>query len=350
MQRFQRAALAGILIGSVAGLSQTAAAQSQPTPPRPVSQPAPPQPSNRIGLPVQGWAIVRYSVNADGATENVRVTAAVPPSIDTTATIEAVESWTFSPAMRDGEAVAWHNNESAIAYGTAEPDAEVSEDFQERYEEVRLILEGAQPIDYGAARNSNTFLLEETAIQRGELGLALAQSAIISIGLEQPQDAYEKLTLATDPRINALTGQSLFAALQLRGQIAGLLGRSLDALETYERIESRLGPEQDNPFAALIADLRQLRQDREVLEVLGSVDDHLWHIGTDRRIFTIANIDGAVDKIEVECDGRRASLEFQPDVEWQLPDSWGDCELFVDADPGTMFNFYEFLAPAEAAE
>jgi len=66
------------------------------------------------------------------------------------------------------------------------------------------------------------------------------------------------------------------------------------------------------------------------------------------RSFTLANIEGEVEAIHAECDNRRRTLEYMPDVDWQLPDSWGNCVLFVAGEPDTSFRFLEFL-PAQGA-
>ena len=107
-----RRALSVLAVISFVGVAQHAAAQDGA--PRPTAQPAPPQPKNEAGQTIEGWAVVRYSVLANGKTDNVRVVDTVPPGIDTKATVDAVERWTFSPATADGKAVDWHNTESVV--------------------------------------------------------------------------------------------------------------------------------------------------------------------------------------------------------------------------------------------
>src|SRR5690606_27596915 len=134
-------------------------AAAQDGPPRPTAQPAPPQPKNKAGKTVEGWAVVRYSVLANGKTDNVRVVDTVPPGIDTKATVDAVERWTFSPATADGKAVDWHNTESVVVYRTEGARVEPSSDFEMRYQEIRAILEGEPPIDLEKAADMNDALL-----------------------------------------------------------------------------------------------------------------------------------------------------------------------------------------------
>jgi len=61
-----------------------------------------------------------------------------------------------------------------------------------------------------------------------------------------------------------------------------------------------------------------------------------------RRAFTIADVVGDLESIEVVCNRNRVSLEYQADVEWSLPDTWGECSLTVWGAKNTSFTFFEF--------
>jgi hypothetical protein len=353
------------LLAAAAAHGEKANAQ-QIVAPRATSQPVPPKPTNAGGVPVEAWAVVRYSVLSDGKVDNVNVVRIAPPSAATSQIVATVEQWTFDPGMEAGEAIDWHNNESVVSFGSA-ATSEASEAFTEAYGAVAAMIDAhgatvaaAQSADQEQAQASadgsdqsladavaaNDALLNEVATGAQEIGLALGQAALIRLAQLDPHGALELLRLATDPRVNALSGEELLVALQLRLQIETQLGRRADAIATYERIDAGVGPDETNPFASVAEELRNEHNDLEILQVLGRVEDHPWRIDTARRIFTIDNIDGTVQAIDAECDRRRLSLEYQPDVEWQLPDSLGECTLFVEAAEGTTFSFFELL-PAE---
>lgn len=338
-----------LLAGCAAG-SSTALGQGTIARPRALAQPPPPAPSNRAGAVVGGWAVVRFSVGADGALDNVRVVATAPPGIDTAATVDATRQWRFAPATHDGAAIDWHNFESVVLYPAPPPPAAASSEFDSRYRAVRTLLERPPPIDLQAAADANRQLLEQAAIRIDELGLAIAQSAIIAVGREDWHAAYDAVRLVTDPRVPALRGEDLFVGLQLRMQLADRLGRAADALETYARIAARLDPAQPDPFARGAEALRARLTNDPVLQAAGFIGQGPWRIAVARRTFTLADIDGGIRRIGVECDRRRLELEYRPDVEWRLPAGWGDCELFVAGEPGTTFRFFEFLTPAQPAE
>ncbi|MGD8341765.1 MAG: hypothetical protein PVH89_13360 [Gammaproteobacteria bacterium] len=103
------------------------------------------------------------------------------------------------------------------------------------------------------------------------------------------------------------------------------------------------GPDDPNPFSAVADSLRSSWQEAEILRVYGRIDESPWQIDAGRRIFTIDNVDGQVTSIEAECDSRHLTLDFQPEVDWQIPESLGRCSLLVNGESGTSFSFSAML-------
>lgn len=331
------AAALGIALG--VNVADTASAQGSLVAPQAIDQPQPPVPTNAAGMPVHGWAVVRYSVLGDGSTSNVRVLDIVPPVVNAAPVIEAVNQWTFRPATENDEPIDWHNAESLVVLAPEVAPASLSEAFRDRYDSIRQLLEAGS---YDEALLATDSLLDDcqTLI---ELGLVLGQRAIIFYGQDDLQSALGQLQLATDSRIPALPQEDLVVALRLRFQVEGLLGRRRDALDTYERLARFVDPESLVAFEELAERLREEWETIDALPVLARTDEEPWRITPSRRTFTFADVVGRIRSIDIECDRRAANLAFQADVEWSLPEAWGNCELFVDADPGTTFTYYEFL-------
>ena len=134
------------------------------------------------------------------------------------------------------------------------------------------------------------------------------------------------------------------------GQAEVELGRRQEALNTYRRIDYALDSDSRNPYAEIADLLAREWATVEALPVSGRVDDQPWRYTAERRSFTLADVVGRIDSIDVDCDLRRTTLAYQANAEWSLPASWGACELFVDGDPGTTFVYYEFLDPQDLAD
>ena len=67
-----------------------------------------------------------------------------------------------------------------------------------------------------------------------------------------------------------------------------------------------------------------------------------WTQALTRRTFTLAHAYGEIRSVEVECTERKARLQYEIGVEWNIPETWGSCSLIVDASRDTTFALYEF--------
>lgn len=331
----------------LAAIGLPAWAQSGLVAPRATATPQPPQPTNAQGEPVEGWISLRYTVRDDGTPTDIRAIDVMPPSIDPAATIEAVGNWTFSPGTRDGEAIDWFNNETIVVFNSEDVPSEPSQAFVDGYQAIVGMI---QEKNFDAAIPLSRKLIDEQAKRLEDIGVALAQSAFVYFGNGDFHAALHPIQQASDPRVPLLGGDDLFGALQIRMQVEQALGRSAEALQTYERLNTALGPNADDlgpTFVTIGEKLRDAVANAQYLPVAARVDDRPWRIDAERRFFYIEDIEGEIQTIDAECDTRKISLAFNPEDNYGLPDSFGDCVVFVHGDPGTEFTFVQVLPPSD---
>jgi hypothetical protein len=72
------------------------------------------------------------------------------------------------------------------------------------------------------------------------------------------------------------------------------------------------------------------------------VGEVAWSHALTSRTFTLANVQGRIRELHVECEKTTKTLDYEADAEWTIPESWGACTLQVSAKQGTTFAFYEF--------
>ena len=65
----------------------------------------------------------------------------------------------------------------------------------------------------------------------------------------------------------------------------------------------------------------------------------MWFYEPQRRTFSFDNIEGEVTSFEARCQRQRIKGEVTSDREWELPDDWGSCQVFVFGDDGATFDF-----------
>ena len=345
MPRRSSTLTAAFVAATLAAASLAALAQDETVAPRITSRATAPEIENRAGVPVEGWAVVRYSVLADGTADNIHVVDIAPPSADPDAVIEAVEDWSFAPATAGGEAIDWHNNEATVLFAGVGAGDTPPPEFLELYESTGA-LNDAQ--DFDAAREQSDELVNEVAVRRQDIAIALAQAAIAELGAGDFHAALGPLRLSTNAEAAALPAGDLFIALQLQFQNEIQLGRTLAALETYERLAAGYGPDEANPYTSVAEELQNAWDSEEFLAIFGMLGEaDPWYVRAGRGYFYIDNIEGEIDSLTAECDRQRLELDFQSDADYRLPDRFGDCVVFVDGEPGTSFSLVEVIVAEE---
>jgi len=277
-------------------------------------------------------------VLADGTTTNVHVIDVVPPRFSTKETIAAVNHWKFTPAMEGGRAIDWHNNEWAVVFADPNTPLDPTPAFMQTYQEAAALLQAKK---YDQAKAANEQLLSTVTARLHEIGLAETQSALVSLGLADPRRAYDAIRRATDPAVVTLLDDELRQVLQIRFGIEIALGRVVDALDTFARLGKFATPPDEKTTAQAKAIAEALKSDAAI-RVDGRVDGDPWIHVPSRRTFTLANIEGQVREIRLECDRKGQVLPYAADVDWTLPPGWGACTILVDAQKNTSFKLYEF--------
>ena len=73
----------------------------------------------------------------------------------------------------------------------------------------------------------------------------------------------------------------------------------------------------------------------------------LWQTGLLRREFEFSNLVGNFDHFELRCDYTRFVSPLNETSTWQVPASWGRCELLVFGASGATLTLVEY-SPAKS--
>ncbi len=306
--------------------------------PQPLEQPQPAAPEDRFGFSKEGWVVLRYIVRADGSTDDVVVIDKQPPELQHRDAVAAVEDWTFAPATPGGEPIDWYNNETVIRFGSPDAQGEPSPFTVQAYRETQALIDEGE---LERALRSNERMMMNVS-QLTAIGLGLMQNAVINLQLGDLHAAYAAIERATDPRVGALQGSDLIVALQYRNVLEMQLGYVMDALTTLERRRALAPVPDDDAVAANAAAIEQALSDGATVTHNAKIIEDVWRHALRRRTFAIELVNGDIEVINAECDRRTAELEYAPDAEWALPESWGACAVAVEGRDDTEFRFYEF--------
>jgi hypothetical protein len=111
--------------------------------------------------------------------------------------------------------------------------------------------------------------------------------------------------------------------------------------EAYRALEAVSGSRSGATASSELDADKQLPFDAQHLFEV-RVGDAAWSHVLTSRTFTIANVQGRIRELRVDCNKTAKNLDYAVDAEWTIPDSWGACTLHVGAKRGTTFALYEF--------
>jgi TonB family protein len=293
----------------------------------------------------QGWVKLRYSVLADGTTADVRVVDAMPPGLDPSDAVAAVQAWRFEPATAERAPIDWHNNLAVIVFSGERVAPGNSLEFAEAYEDTAALISAA---DYEVARLYIERMQSETVVTLEEMGLVQMQLAAIEHALGDPHAALHAIRRATEAAIPQLADEALALALEHRFALELELGLAADALATFERRAALTRLRSRDPLARQGAALREALEAPEAnFAVHARTDtDGGWEHALTWSTFAFDEVDGRNMSLGVECNRNKAVLPLETDMEMTIPAAWGECALLVEGPPETSFILYEFREPS----
>jgi hypothetical protein len=123
----------------------------------------------------------------------------------------------------------------------------------------------------------------------------------------------------------------------------------LDALDTFQRVETQENNDENiamlKPYVNQI--LNVLKSD-QVIAIPGKVkqDGDWWH-ALSRRAFSLRDVDGTLNTVELRCHNKSELYTATTDSTWNIPASWGRCSVRVVGDTDSQFTLLEIPTKSE---
>jgi hypothetical protein len=173
--------------------------------------------------------------------------------------------------------------------------------------------------------------IAESTVQ-GMQGQSLGSVAGTSTGFVQASRANQ---ISTEQTIKKEMGELAHSDPALRAAVMHL-GEVYQAEEAMTGLQSFRTLEWDVPAGdkGLPFQAQHLFQVR-----IGLVD---WVHPLTSRSFTLGSVTGRIRDLRVNCGKTQHKLKYEADVDWTVPEAWGQCTLNVRATRETMFALYEF--------
>ena len=283
----------------------------------------------------EGWVVLNYCVNTEGQAEQILVQATTGTEAFERAAIKALKASRFQPATRGGAPVQHCDRRSKYTFEMDPPAKQARRSFARAYREARDYLEAgdeaaAEPIIARLEQQGfkNLYEISYHRLLRGMLAdLRGAYATAV--------DAYES---ALDSGASRLPSKTV-AATRLRVfKLAVARGRYAAALDTYSEAKADATKKRVladyNPF---VDQVNALLTNAPAFATQGLLRGQCWSMKLLRRSFYLAEVEGQLDGIELRCGEHYAAFANVDDA-WLIPESWGECSLFVNGREGTTFK------------
>jgi TonB family protein len=299
----------------------------------------------------EGWVMLSFVISEAGEVGELMIEdSSGVPALEKAA-MEAVEDWRYTPAMQDGRPVEQAMVETRIVF-KLEGQTGASRDFITKYRRALNALNerdfaAAQPLiddlEFGGRKN----LYEDAWFWWLKYAHLEASGSTDTSAMQQSLQralGYVEEYLPPDQFVEA--AQRLYVSY----------AKSVDfssALATFERLRDAKTAQQSDHYERVIealtpsyARIQEIVASGEVISQEGRVGEFdYWVHDLLRRSFSVTNVSGQLDVLDVRC--KLATKRYSPvptDSTWTVPESWGECGVYIKGEPGTTFVFSEHPA------
>ena len=318
--------------------------------PVPIRRTAPIYPFELRTYGREGWVALSYIVSPEGKVIEPMIEDSSGIHEFERAAMNAVKDWRYKPATLNGEPVEQSMTRTIIRFQLQDRSNGASPSFITKYKKAQEHLKNHE-FDQAKA------VLDDLE-SGGRLNLYedswfwwlkyVYMDAVGGASLEQQRDvliraiAYEDDYLPRDAFVMAAV--RLFA-LRVRTEEYARALSLRDKLKSQK--DARKSPLYDQAVTAMDATAREIQalvdgdKTLKIDATIGGFD--YWVHGLLRRSFSITDINGQLDAVEVRCSKRNVRYDsVTGEHTWTIPKSYGDCGAYIKGTPGTTFAFYEY--------
>ncbi|HVY65153.1 MAG TPA: energy transducer TonB [Gammaproteobacteria bacterium] len=345
-------------------MAQTVAPPEQVyIPAEPISRTPPDYPLDGLK---EGWVLVSFIISEEGKVIEPMIEES-SDSIFDAPTLRAIKTWRYKPATLDGKPVEQSMVQTNISYrlqGANGARPRFIDKYRRAYpliaaksfaEANQLVeaLEKGQLNFYETAWLAwlKYYYLDATGTADPDTLIAWLRKALGSSGV--PTDDY------LQPDVLVSASQHLFVMEARRGDLS-------EAVMAYKRLEASTVAKRSKAYKDVMASLEpsyreimNLVAGPKIIQQTARVGEHnYWVHRMLRRSFAFGDVQGGkLDVVDVRCTrANRRFVSMPENTILKIPDSWGECGVYIKGDEGATFAFEEYPAgyaraadPAEVA-
>lgn len=309
------------------------------TPPKPIERVNPSYPINAARENREGWARLSYIIEKDGSVSNVLVTETSGSKDFAKAAEYAISKWQFKPAFENGEPIQQCVNSVQMSFKMRKGGAKgVTRRFNTKYKATVKALDAK---DYKKVESLLTEMRSIRKLHLSENNYLHLLSANYQAVLGNNKQQLHHLNRVS---MELLPEEAQLSILDKRFVLYITEHQYFQAYKTYKLLQklNAAKPRMDH-YDGIIDKIDALIESEQNIVVNGNMEEeNYWHYPLVRNSFSLVNIEGKLNKLDVRCANKRHIYTVEENNIWEIPKSWKSCNIYVYGDNNSKFNVVEY--------
>lgn len=297
-------------------------------------------PSSSARKRQEGWVKISFVVTEEGDVVDPIVQDSSGLPAFERAALSAVKKWKYSPAMQDGKPIQQCKNWVQMDF-MLEGKSGVTRRFMTRYRKVTKAIDAN---DLATAEEILSDMADAQLWNHTESAFYWLADSYYAKAISDPQRELKSVRRALSIRHDTVRENVGKYLLQREFVLSVELSEYNKALEAFDALGEMVDDDDDSlaqlsPYAEQV---RTLVTGTEPMVRKASLDDdgRLYH-ELSRNAFELAITEGELEEVQIRCDNKLSRFTAVSKSEWRIPNSWGQCSVFVSGEPGAQFEVVE---------
>ena len=302
----------------------------------------PEYPATSLMIGREGWVVVNYMVDPDGKAYEAIVLDSSGDKRMEESTLESLEQSTFNPARFNGDVV----DGSLTRKYTFALDGGIgaSDYFARKYSAFNVAIkkddfENIRDLLADMEKSAQENLYEYAIYNFSAYRLAVLEGDL-DTQLDFLNKALSYSSKSSGSSRNYLSADILPSAYAELFKLEVQAGLYAEAIGTFRyMVEEGLAERRMiEAFRPTYDQLVAIKNDDSAYSVEAEISELLsWGIKLHKSVFYLSNVEGQVDELKLRCQGAYRIFPYQEEATYNLPESWGTCNLEVIGIPDTTF-------------
>ncbi|MGJ8681464.1 energy transducer TonB [Paraglaciecola sp.] len=287
----------------------------------------------------EGWVKLSFVINKEGeVVEPIIEDSSGIKGFEKSA-IRAIKQWKYDPAEQDGKVIEQCKSTVQLDF-RLQGSLGVTSTFYRHYKKISAAIAKK---DYQLAEQNLQKLKTKKLWNMHENDWFWLADSLLAFALKDPIRELNSVNRASNGaeksigKDNYLHILSRMFILQVEQQIY------VQALATFEKIEKVKGAEKlVKQYTPVIQQINAAITSDKTLVRNTQINQrgHQTH-QLSRNRFQISDVQGPLRELEIRCDNKRSRFTAEEDSIWNIPASWGQCNVFFKGEENTKFNIIE---------